>query len=88
MIKSGAIAYACLILADDDLSVTSEKIKQILAAANLYVDSYMPSIYEQALSTMSTRQIITMFAGGVGAAGAPATADGSAESVEKKTANG
>ena len=40
-----AITYACLVLADDDLTVTADKLNEILKAANIRVDSFMTSIF-------------------------------------------
>jgi hypothetical protein len=40
-----ACTYAALILADDDVAVTSEKISTILKAAGVDVEPYWPSLF-------------------------------------------
>ena len=40
-----ACTYAALILADDDVAVTSEKISTILKAAGVDIDPYWPSLF-------------------------------------------
>ena len=65
-----AIAYCCLLLADDDVTVTNENLQAALQAANIKVDSFMTTIYAQALGSINTKQMIRMFAGAIGSAGA------------------
>merc|ERR1712131_91683 len=89
-----AIAYCCLLLADDDVTVTNENLQAALQAANIKVDSFMTTIYAQALGSINTKQLIGMFAGAVGSAGAAvaagnaggdtATADTGAKAEEAK----
>ena len=69
-----AIAYCCLLLADDDVTVTNENLQAALQAANIKVDSFMTTIYAQALGSINTKQLIGMFAGAVGSAGAAVAA--------------
>ena len=61
-----ALAYACLILADDDLSITADNLIAILKAANVSIDGFMARIYEQAFATIPPKQLITSFAGALG----------------------
>ena len=70
-----ALAYACLILADDNLSITADKLIAILTAANISVDAFMPRIYEQAFSDVSkAKDIIASMAGALGGGGATTSA--------------
>lgn len=64
-----ALAYACLILADDDLSITADNLIAILKAANVSIDGFMARIYEQALATIPPKQLIASFAGAIGGGG-------------------
>lgn len=44
-----ACTYAALILHDDGIAVTADKIASILAAAKVEVEPYWPSLFERAL---------------------------------------
>merc|ERR1712223_1867754 len=75
-----ACVYAALILADDDVAVTPEKITTILKAAGVDVEPYWPGLFSKALESADLKALITNVGSGVGAApagGAPA-ADGAA----------
>ena len=45
-----ACVYSALILVDDDLPITEDKIKTILKAANVEVEPIWPSLFAKALS--------------------------------------
>jgi len=83
-----ACVYAALILADDDVAITSEKITTILKAANVEVESYWPGLFAKALESVDVKTLITNVGSGVGGAaasgggGAPAAA--AAEATEEK----
>jgi large subunit ribosomal protein LP1 len=68
--------YASLILQDDDVAVTAEKIQTLLKAANVEVEPYWPSLFSKALESVDLKALITNVGSGVGAAapaaGAPA----------------
>nr|ADT80715.1 ribosomal protein P1 [Euphydryas aurinia] len=69
--------YAALILVDDDVAVTGEKISTILKAANVDVEPYWPGLFAKALEGVNVRDLITNIGSGVGAApagGAPVAA--------------
>jgi len=72
-----ACVYASLILQDDDVAVTAEKIQTILKAANVEVEPYWPSLFSKALENVDLKALITNVGSGVGAA-APAAAPGAA----------
>ncbi|KAI5309486.1 hypothetical protein KEM55_003139 [Ascosphaera atra] len=75
-----ACSYAALILADENVEVTSEKLQSILKAANVQdVEPIWASIFAKALEGKDVKDVITNV-GSVGAA-APAVAATSA-SVE------
>ncbi|XP_045761266.1 60S acidic ribosomal protein P1 [Maniola jurtina] len=72
-----ACVYSALILVDDDVAVTGEKISTILKAANVDVEPYWPGLFAKALEGINVRDLITNIGSGVGAApagGAPAAA--------------
>ncbi|KAG7205565.1 hypothetical protein KM043_007537 [Ampulex compressa] len=72
-----ACVYSALILVDDDIAVTGEKIQTILKAANVDVESYWPGLFAKALEGINVKDLITNIGSGAGAApaaGAPAAA--------------
>ncbi|XP_048005309.1 large ribosomal subunit protein P1 [Cydia fagiglandana] len=72
-----ACVYSALILVDDDVAVTGEKISTILKAAGVDVEPYWPGLFAKALEGVNVRELITNIGSGVGAApaaGAPAAA--------------
>lgn len=64
-----ACAYAALILHDDDMEITAEKMEKIIAAAGVEIEPYWPSLYEKLFKSNSVGDLIC----NVGAAG-PAVA--------------
>ncbi|KAH7639086.1 ribosomal protein LP1 [Dermatophagoides farinae] len=67
-----ACVYASLILQDDDVAITSEKIQTILKTANVDVEPYWPGLFAKALENIDVKGLITNVGSGVG--GAPAAA--------------
>merc|ERR1711989_36991 len=76
-----ACVYAALILADDDVAITGEKIQTILKAAGVDVEPYWPGLFAKALESCNVKDLITNVGSGVGAAPA---AGGAAPAEEKK----
>ncbi|XP_054167174.1 60S acidic ribosomal protein P1-like [Oppia nitens] len=82
--------YAALILQDDDVAITAEKIQTILKAANVEVEPYWPSLFSKALEGVDLKGLITNVGSGVGAApaaaapAAAAPAAGDAKKEDKK----
>merc|ERR1712090_90689 len=83
-----ACVYAALILADDDVAVTPEKISTILKAAGVDVEPYWPGLFSKALESADIKSLITNVGSGVGAApaggAAPAAAATEAAAPEAK----
>nr|ABV44747.1 60S acidic ribosomal protein P1-like protein [Phlebotomus papatasi] len=87
-----ACVYSALILVDDDVAVTAEKINTILKAANVEVEPYWPGLFSKALEGVNVKDLITSIGSGVGAAGpaagaapaAAAAADAPAAAKEEK----
>ena len=71
-----ACVYAALILQDDDVAITSEKISTILKAANVDVEPYWPGLFAKALESVDVKALITNVGSGVGSAPAAVAAVG------------
>ena len=73
-----ACTFAALILHDDNLEITGDKIKKLVEASNNKVESYWPALYAKALQG---KKIDDLLAGGgaaapAGGSGAPAQSQG------------
>ena len=68
-----ACTYAALILHDDGIPVTEEKIAALVKAAGVSIEPYWPNIFAKLLSKTSVEDLI-MNAGSSGAAPAAAAA--------------
>merc|ERR550517_2412047 len=82
-----ACVYASLILADDDIDITGEKISTILKAAKVTVEPFWPGLFSKALTACNVKDLITTVGSGVGsgpAAAAPAGGAGGAAPAEEK----
>uniref|UniRef100_A0A146L4M7 Large ribosomal subunit protein P1 n=1 Tax=Lygus hesperus TaxID=30085 RepID=A0A146L4M7_LYGHE len=66
-----ACVYSALILIDDDVAVTGEKIQTILKAASVDIEPYWPGLFAKALEGINPKDLISSIGSGVGA-GAPA----------------
>ena len=69
-----ACVYAALILADDDVAITGEKILTILKAAKVNVEPYWPGLFAKALEGVNVKDLLSNVGSGVGAAGPAAAA--------------
>ncbi|EEH43319.1 60S acidic ribosomal protein P1 [Paracoccidioides brasiliensis Pb18] len=84
-----AVSYAALILADDGVDITSEKLQSILKAANVEdVEPIWSSLFAKALQGKNVKDILLNVGSGGGAApaaagNAPAAAGGAAAAEEK-----
>merc|ERR1712116_78006 len=82
-----ACVYAALVLLDDDVAITAEKISTILKAAEVKVEPYWPGLFAKALEGVDVKALITNVGSGAApAGGAPAAAASSdaPAAVEKK----
>ncbi|GAB4844731.1 hypothetical protein Ancab_038121 [Ancistrocladus abbreviatus] len=72
-----ACTYACLILHDDGIPVTAEKIAKLVKAANVSVESYWPNLFAKLVEMRNIEDLImNVGAGGGGAPVAVAAAPG------------
>ncbi|CAG0924493.1 unnamed protein product [Notodromas monacha] len=67
-----ACVYSALILQDDDVAITGDKISTILKAANVTVEPYWPSLFAKALEGVDVKSLLSNVGSGVGAAPAAA----------------
>jgi large subunit ribosomal protein LP1 len=82
-----AVVYSALILQDDDIAITSEKLQTILKAANVEVEPYWPTLFAKALEGVDLKGLISNVGSGVGAApaaGGAAAAAGAAPAESAK----
>lgn len=63
-----ACVYAALILQDDEVAITGEKIETILKAAGVEVEPFWPSLFAKALEGVDVKALITNITNNMGAA--------------------
>ncbi|KAG0227049.1 hypothetical protein BGW42_003174 [Actinomortierella wolfii] len=80
-----AAAYAALILADEGIEITADKLQTLLKAANIELESIMTALFAKALEGKNVAEMLTNVgaAGAAPAAGAAAPAGGAAAAEEK-----
>ncbi|EGT51320.1 hypothetical protein CAEBREN_09216 [Caenorhabditis brenneri] len=69
-----ACVYAALILQDDEVAITGEKIATLLKAANVEFEPYWPGLFAKALERVDVKNLITSVSSGAGSGPAPAAA--------------
>ncbi|KAI0268469.1 60s acidic ribosomal protein-domain-containing protein [Russula aff. rugulosa BPL654] len=79
-----AATYACLILADDGVDITSEKIITITNAAGVELEPIWASLLAKALEGKDVKELLSNVGsgGGAPAVGAPVAAGGAAPAAE------
>ncbi|EHK25702.1 uncharacterized protein TRIVIDRAFT_82089 [Trichoderma virens Gv29-8] len=80
-----ASSYAALILADDGIEITADKLQTLIAAAKVEVEPIWTSIFAKALEGKEIKDLLVNVGSGGGAAaaapGAAAAAGGAAEAA-------
>lgn len=59
-----ACTYAALILADDDVAITGEKITTILKAANFQIEPFWPNLFARSLTGVNVKELISNIGSG------------------------
>ena len=80
-----ACTYAMLILIDDDVAVTSNKISTILKAANVDVEPFWPGLFAKSVEGLNAKEFITKIGSGSVAGGAPVAAGGRFQKLTAKS---
>ncbi|XP_039008558.1 60S acidic ribosomal protein P1-1-like [Hibiscus syriacus] len=71
-VSEAACSYAALILHDDGIPITAEKIATLVKAANVSVESYWPGLFAKLFEKCDIENLITNV--GAGGGGAPVAA--------------
>merc|ERR1712098_740249 len=81
-----ACTYAALILQDDEIEITADKLSTLLKAAKVSVEPFWPGLFAGALKDVDVRGLITNIGSGVGGAAAAggAAVDEAPAAEEKK----
>ncbi|KXX81932.1 hypothetical protein MMYC01_201111 [Madurella mycetomatis] len=82
-----ATSYAALILADDNVEITADKLQTLIKAANVDVEPIWSQLFAKALEGKDVKDLLSAVGSGGGAAAAPAAgaaAAGGAAAEEAK----
>ena len=83
-----ACTYAALILAEDEVAITGDKLATIPKAANVEIEPFWTGLFAKALTGIDVKDLISNAGSSAGAApaagGAPAAAGGAPAAVEKE----
>ena len=79
-------SYAALMLHDDGLEITAEKLSKVIKASGNEVDAYWPALFAKALKSANIDELLTSVVNAAPAAGGAVAAGGAdaAPAEEKK----
>ncbi|KAI3965114.1 hypothetical protein MKX01_014045 [Papaver californicum] len=77
-----ACTYATLILHDDAIPITADKIATLVKKANVQCESYWPSLFAKLAERKNIEDLITNVGAGTAAVAVSASAGGGAAAVE------
>merc|ERR1739848_162708 len=79
-----ACCYAALLLADDDVPVTAEKIATVLNSAKVDVEPFWPGLFAKCCESVDIKELISNVGSGVGSAPAAGAAAPAAEAKKEE----
>mmetsp|Transcript_41015 Transcript_41015/g.116827 ORF Transcript_41015/g.116827 Transcript_41015/m.116827 type:complete len:115 (+) Transcript_41015:42-386(+) len=79
-----AVTYAALILHDDGLPITADKISTLVKAAGVKIENYWPALFAKFLQNKNIDDLLSNVGAGGGAAAAPVAAAPAAGKTEAK----
>ncbi|CAK9222103.1 unnamed protein product [Sphagnum troendelagicum] len=85
-IDEAACTYAALILFDDGITITADKIATLCKAANVKVQSYWPALFAKLLEKRNVEDLITNVGSGGGGGAVAVTAGPGAAAAKEESA--
>ncbi|KAH0366284.1 hypothetical protein KCU65_g5484, partial [Aureobasidium melanogenum] len=78
-----ASSYAALILADDGIEITADKLQTLIAAAKIEVEPIWTQLFAKALEGKDVKELLLNVGSGSGAAAAPAAGGAAAGAADE-----